>query len=249
MALKESQLKEKFMIVITMSPKSNNKWWTFNKKQINSEIKLKPSTNNNNFIISFKKDSKLSQMKSEILKGNLLTIISLLINLELIQDLKMLKSLTNTLKIKTKNSRLNLMMFSFKEKKFNKKLRRFKINWPASISKWSLGSMSLIQVKEVSIKDLWMKTMILWLSTVKSKIKWKNFSVNLLMQKINLKWTVKNLKVNFLRNKSLIYKPKKLIMKFNLTKQICHYQKQEIVFSTEWNKITLWSQIWKKGTL
>lgn len=140
------------MIEIIMSQRSNNKWWTFNKKQINLEIKLKLSIRNNNFIINFKKDSKLSQMKSEILRDNLPIIILLLINSELILDLKMSKSLTNTSKIKMKNLKLNLMKFSLKERKSNKKLKPFKTNWPVSISKWNSDLTNLIHIKEVSIK-------------------------------------------------------------------------------------------------
>jgi len=128
MVPKVYQLKEKFTIEIIMSLRSNNKWWTFNKKQINSEIKLKLLTRNNNFIINFKKDSKPLQIKSEILKDNLPITILHLINLESILDLKMSKLHTSTSKIKMKNSKLNSMKSSFKEKKLNKKLRPFKIN-------------------------------------------------------------------------------------------------------------------------
>jgi len=128
MVPKVYQPKEKFTIEIIMSLRSNNKWWTFNKKQINSEIKLKLLTRNNNFIINFKKDSKPLQIKSEILKDNLPITILHLINLESILDLKMSKLHTNTWKIKMKNSKLNSMKSSFKEKKLNKKLRPFKIN-------------------------------------------------------------------------------------------------------------------------
>lgn len=138
-----------------------------------------------------------------------------------------------------KNSKLSLMKYSSKEKESNNKLKLFKTNWPVSISKWKWDSINLIQIKETSIKDSWMKTMILWPNTVESKIKWKIFLVNLQILKINLKWTVKNSKVNFLKNKSLIWKLKNLIIKSNLTKLISHCQRQEIVSSIEWKKITL----------
>lgn len=128
MVLKVYQLKEKFTIETIMSLRSKNKWWTFNKKQINLEIKLKLLTRNNNFIINFKKDSKPLQIKSEIFKGNLPITISHLISLESILDLKMLKLPINMSKIKMKNSKLNLMMSFFKEKKLNKRLKPFKIN-------------------------------------------------------------------------------------------------------------------------